>query len=384
MHLSLHLTAACNFRCRYCYEGEKTGNPMSIDTAKAAIDLAVRAHPPGQSLGIVFFGGEPLLCRGLIRQIMEHTRETSAAIGQHFHHKITTNGSLLDEEFLTDELTREIFVAMSLDGVQQAHDLHRVDGASNGTFARLESKPALLLKHKPYAPVVAVVNPDTVPFYAESVRFLFELGFRYLVFSLNYAAPWTEADMERLAQQYALIADWYEAETLKESKFYFSPFEVKIASHVRPGSCAKERCELGQQQISVAPDGRLYPCTQFVRDEMFCIGDVRSGLDESKRQGLYELSNFEETACSGCAVRHRCNHHCGCLNRQATGSIRRVSPVLCAHERILIPAADRVAERLFKNRSALFVQKHYNDYFPLISLEEDLGQAIFWRAELPA
>lgn len=371
MHLTLHLTAACNFRCRYCYAEDKTGSPMSFDTAKAAIDLALRHQTPDQSLGIIFFGGEPLLRRDLIGQIMRHTKELSAATGKHFHYKIATNGSLLDEEFLTDELTREIFVAMSLDGVQTAHDMHRIGLSGEGTFAKLEKTAALLLKHKPYSPVMAVVNPDTVPFYADSVRFLFELGFRYLIFSLNYAAPWTEKDMDRLARQYEKIGHWYEAETLKESKFYFSPFEVKIGSHVRPGSCAKERCELGQTQISVAPDGGLYPCVQFVGDPEFCIGDVRSGLDETRRRAIYQMSNQEENVCAGCAVRHRCNHFCGCLNRQSTGSIQRVSPVLCAHERILIPAADRVAERLFKQRSALFVQKHYNDYFPLISLAED-------------
>jgi uncharacterized protein len=345
---------------------------MSLETAKAAIDLALAdSKAPGQSLGVIFFGGEPLLRRDLISQIMRHTRDLSASRGLHFHYKITTNGSLLDEAFLTDDLTRDIFVAMSLDGIQPAHDSHRIGSSGEGTFSLLEKKAALLLRHKPYAPVMAVVNPDTVQFYAQSVRFLFETGFRYLIFSLNYAADWTERDMERVARQYEKLAKWYETETLKESKFYFSPFEVKIGSHVRPGSCARERCELGQKQISIGPDGGIYPCVQFVGDESFRIGDVRGGIDKAKRRQLFEQSNQEEEACGQCALRHRCNHFCGCLNRQSTGDIHRVSPVLCAHERILIPVADRLGERLFKKRSALFVQKHYNDYFPLLSMAED-------------
>jgi len=375
MHLTLHLTGSCNFRCRYCYSGAHTGGDMSLETAKAAIALALqdqhRQQAPGGSLGVIFFGGEPLLRRELIVQIMAHTRELAAGKGQHFHYKITTNGSLLNEAFLTSAETRDIFVAMSLDGVQPAHDAHRLNPASTGTFAQLKPKAALLLRHKPYAPVMAVVNPDTVRHYAESVRFLFECGFRYLIFSLNYAAPWNERDMAQLQAQYEKIAGWYEAETLKESKFYFSPFEVKIGSHVRPGSCAKERCELGQKQISIAPDGGIYPCVQFVGDPAYCIGDVRNGIDEALRQKIFEESNREEKTCIGCAIRNRCNHFCGCLNRQSTGDINRVSPVLCAHERMLMPIADRLGERLFKNRSALFVQKHYNDYFPLLSLAED-------------
>jgi len=340
----------------------------------AAIDLALRdANTTGQGIGIIFFGGEPLLRADLIRKIVRHTRELATSAGRHFHYKITTNGSLLDETFLTDEATRDIFVALSLDGIRQAHDAHRISSSGEGTFAQLEEKAALLLHHKPYAPVMAVVNPDTVQYYAQSVRHLFERGFRYLIFSLNYAATWDERDLKRLAGQYEQLARWYEAETLRESKFYFSPFEVKIGSHVRPGSCARERCELGRKQISVAPNGGIFPCVQFVGDDAYRIGDVHTGIDESKRQSLYQETNREAAVCSGCGIRSRCNHYCGCLNRQSTGSVHQVSPVLCAHERILIPIADRLGERLFKQRSALFVQKHYNDYFPLISLAEDSG-----------
>jgi uncharacterized protein len=36
-----------------------------------------------------------------------------------------------------------------------------------------------------------------------------------------------------------------------------------------------------------------------------------------------------------------------------------------------IDAADRAAARLFRNRSGMFLQKQYNQLFPLVSLAED-------------
>ena len=67
MHLTLHLTGACNFRCRYCYASPHAGGDMSLETAKAAIGLALNdRQTSGQSLGIIFLGGEPLLRRNLI------------------------------------------------------------------------------------------------------------------------------------------------------------------------------------------------------------------------------------------------------------------------------------------------------------------------------
>lgn len=377
MHMTLHLTARCNMRCHYCYAPPHDEPDMTPEIARGAVRLAMEANEkrsPGKSLGIIFFGGEPLLMRGLIEDTLRHCRDVEASTGQLFHHKITTNGLLLDEGFLTDPLTRDVFVALSHDGVRQAHDAHRVDAGGNGTFERLEEKAELLLRHKPYAPVMLVTRPDTVRHYAASVEHLFGLGFRYLICSLDYSARWHERDIAELRRQYRRLARWYEQLTRAEEKFYFSPFEVKIGTRVFPGRCEADRCELGQRQLSVGPEGGLYPCVQFVGDPAFRIGDVWAGIDEEARLRLYERNAAEKETCAGCAIRERCNHFCGCLNRQATGSIEQVSPALCAHERTVLPIADRLAERLFRGRSALFIQKHYNELYPLISLVEDTAR----------
>lgn len=55
---------------------------------------------------------------------------------------------------------------------------------------------------------------------------------------------------------YAGISKW----TKGGRKFYLSPFEVKLLSHINQYCYRKERCELAQRQISVDPEGNLYPC----------------------------------------------------------------------------------------------------------------------------
>ena len=214
------------------------------------------------------------------------------------------------------------------------------------------------------------VCPDTLPLYAAGVEALYSLGFSYVIASLDYSANWQEQHLLELKRQYEALAELYVAKTLAEEKFYFSPFEVKISSHINNRTYCHERCELGLRQLSVGPDGTLYPCVQFVGDRDVSLGDVFTGIDEAKRKALYALNEQERPGCDRCAIRLRCNHHCACLNKQATGSISRVSPVLCAHERIVLPIADKVAETLYKT-SALFVQKQYNDFYTLASLVED-------------
>jgi len=377
VHLTLHLTANCNFRCKYCYAGTKHDEAMSLETAQKAIEMSLadsKLKNRWQSLGIVFFGGEPMLYKKLIQEIVEYCHGIEQTTGQQFHYKMTTNGSLIDEQFLTHPLTSEIFIALSHDGVVQAHNLNRIDATGTGTFERLVPIVSLLLKYKPYAPVMQVVTPSTLKYYADSVKFYYAQGFKYIISTLNYREEWTEQDFFLLQKQYLLLTDWYAALITKEHKFYFSPFDVKIASHIFSNGCNIERCELGQHQISVAPDGNLYPCVQFVKAgsaSKYCIGNVTTGVDEQRRQKLFIENASEKDSCEQCAVKSRCNHYCGCINRATTGSINAVSPYLCAHERIVIPIADKLAEKLYKNRNALFMQKQYNRLYPLLSLVED-------------
>jgi uncharacterized protein len=372
MHLTLHLTRACNLRCGYCYSPPRPGLAMTRETGRQALELGARLTDG--SCGIVFFGGEPLLHKDLIGELVSDAHGMEQEGKGRFHFKITTNGLLLDEEFLDFSLAEDILIAMSFDGIRPAHDFHRHLPDGSPSFDRLLPRLRLLLSARPYASVLMVVNPDTVRWLAESVSFLFDEDCRYLVVSLNYAGAWTEADMAELQAQYERLADLYLEWTRAGRKFYLSPFEVKISSHIQGDQVCKEHCELGMRQISVDPQGFLFPCVQFTAagpESRWCIGDVQTGIDEARRSALREESQAEKAVCRGCAIQRRCHNTCGCLNWQTTGSVNRISPVLCRYEQMLLPIADGVAATLYGERNPLFLQKHYNPAYPVLSFLED-------------
>ena len=374
MHYTLHLTNACNLQCHYCYVHRQKPKYITAETARAAVD---RAATPGGSVGLSFFGGEPLLCKELIRETVAYAQAVGEKRGCAFHFKVTTNGTLLDDEFLRFCSNNHIMIALSLDGTQAAHDTHRIFAGGVGSYARVEDAAKRLLKYQPYACAMMVVNPDTIQHYANGVQRLHDIGFKYYICSLNYEkdAAWTDVHMEELERQFSRLADMYIDWTLAEEKFYFSPFEVKMRSHIDGERYCEQRCQLGIKQLSVDTDGRLYPCVQFVGEDEYAVGDVFAGIDENRRMRLYHRAEETAGACADCAIQSRCNHHCGCLNKQATGDINGISPVLCAHERLALAAADRAAETLFAKGSRLFLQKQYNDMYPLISLIEDKTSA---------
>ena len=70
----------------------------------------------------------------------------------------------------------------------------------------------------------------------------------------------------------------------------------------------------------------------------------------------------------------RCNYAYDSLNRTETNIAdvaADIPPVSCAHEQMLTPIADYVAETLYREKNALFIHKHYNEMYPVVSLVED-------------
>lgn len=205
---------------------------MSVDVLKKAISLAAK-QPAGQAVGIAFFGGEPLLHKELITEAVNYCHQIVEQEGIRFNMKITTNGLLLDDAFFDYADQEGIFIALSIDGIAKAHDYYRVDASGQATHAAVLAAAQRLLAWQKYSPAMMVVNPETVKDFARGVEYLFKVGFRYIISSLNYAADWDSASLRELKHQYRMLANWYYQQTVKEKKFYLSPFETKIASYVK-------------------------------------------------------------------------------------------------------------------------------------------------------
>ena len=363
MHLTLHLTDRCNLACRYCYQRHGTKR-MSFETAMSAIEECTCGE---ENCGIIFFGGEPLLEENLIFGVID---ECERRMPLRFHYKVTTNGTLVTSDFLAKANAARLQVAMSFDGTPSAHDRHRIQTDGSGTSAVLVPKLKAVLESQPYAPVMMTVNPDTADEFYDGVRFLRGLGANYLITSLNFQADWNERAKKALWKSYKKLGAWYLDAYRHEEKFYFAAFDKRIASHVWPGRGGS--CLLGKRQISVSPDGVYYPCVQFVGHDEFALGRVGEGIDASRRTCVFERNERMKASCAGCALLGRCNNRCGCLNLSTTGTIDEVPPFHCEHEKFLIPFADRLAETLYRERNALFLQRHYNPAFPIASILEDM------------
>lgn len=324
---------------------------MPLEVLYKACDLA---FSKGTRAGIVFFGGEPLLKKDLIYKAIDYCEAKSSETGIKFSCKMTTNGTLLDEEFLKRASKAGMKIGLSFDGMGQDISRRFPDGSS--TFGLLEEKAKLLLKYIPESMALLTLDPKACGLLSDSVKYLISLGFKDVstVMAYGYRVNWTDEDIDVFRRELNKTADFLRDEFIAGRKYFVSPLMSKIRECVR-GRNPAEHCHLGVKQSSITPDGNIYPCTSFLNDEEYYMGNVFEGLDKERLASIAAKSNTPDT-CRDCDLKTRCTNSCGCANRMNTGSENKVSPLQCAYERTVIEVADRLGDELFTHDNKAFVK----------------------------
>jgi sulfatase maturation enzyme AslB (radical SAM superfamily) len=137
--LELAISNACNFGCKHCmhflnnevHNRLATELNMTVETAKASIDRFVKkVRANGNNFIRVHFGnGEPLINWKVIVFCLEYC-ESIADIK--FSYAINTNLSLLTKEKAEILKKYQVKISTSLDGLEEANDLIRIDHRGKG------------------------------------------------------------------------------------------------------------------------------------------------------------------------------------------------------------------------------------------------------------
>ncbi len=120
-------TTGCQLRCRYCLVDlrPRGGHPRHSppEVLDRAVDLLLTSAR--DELELQFFGGEPLLRRAEVERTIERAHRLAGERGKRIRFTVTTNGLLLDEEFLRFLQSFDARVLFSMDGDRRAQARHR-------------------------------------------------------------------------------------------------------------------------------------------------------------------------------------------------------------------------------------------------------------------
>ena len=358
MQIVLQLTRDCDFSCPYCYQSHRGGPGMSPDVAVRAVEWALdEGHG---HVAVTFFGGEPLLERETIERTVPRLERLGRRRCALITTKISTNGSRLDESFCRFAREHLLFVSLSTDGVPAAQDVGRPARDGSPTSPLVErALEALRATRTPFA-TYQVITPRNVRHLARSVDWLFARGSRLLMSTLDFGASWMQGDLDRLGREYRALARRYVRWTKAGHEFHLAPFDSKITARTHPAEHRESACAAGIRQYAVDPEGYLYPCIEFLEDPAHRIGHVDHGRDRDAWRAFYRQYGGEKPAeCGSCGIADRCASGCACLNFRLGGTLFRVDDLLCAHERLVTLASDRIAARLWRKRAPDFLQRQY-------------------------
>ncbi len=332
--LCLHVAHTCNLNCAYCfasqgkYHGERA--VMSHEVGKQALDFLIAHSGTRHNLEVDFFGGEPLMNFGVVRDLVAYARSIEAQHGKHFRFTLTTNGLLIDDEVI-DFANREMSnVVLSLDGRKEIHDRYRVDYAGNGSWERIVPKFQKLVaarggKNYYMRGTFTHQNPD----FLADIRQMLDLGFTELSMEPVVCAPGdpaelTEADMEIVKRQYEELAQLMLERDAEGRSFTFYHYMIDLTG----GPCIYKRisgCGSGTEYMAVTPWGDLYPCHQFVGEEAYKLGNVYEGVTNPDVQAEFAGCNvYARPECRDCWARLYCSGGCAANAYHATGSVRGV------------------------------------------------------------
>lgn len=344
--VTLGVTHSCNMRCTYCTFSDKyplwqaySSDTMTWETAERAVDYflpmmrceAGPTHGPDSAPPFFsFYGGEPLLCFGLLRRITEYVEERAPGCCRY---GITTNGTLLTPEVGDWLAEHAVRLLVSLDGPQAVHDRRRVFSKGDGTFQRIaENLSALKMAHPQYyarhVRMETVIDPDCVDEIACFVRdseLIPRPGLKVQFCSVALAsdaydgAPpvvWEDGQLPPDAQAFVDLAvkgcpaELTNVDVLRSNVWRYW-VGVRAAYHRTVGLSPDPSrwyhtgpCIPGQKRVYVAPNGSLYPCPKPL-SAPYRIGTVASGLDvASICRVVNDFHDLTRRECANCwAVR---------------------------------------------------------------------------------
>ena len=346
--LCLHIAHDCNLRCKYCFAdtGDFTHGRklMSFETGKAAIDFLMKKSGKIQNLEIDFFGGEPMLNFGVVKQLVEYGRETEKKFNKNIRFTLTTNGTMLDDdsiEFINEHISN---VVLSADGRKNVNDKMRyyVDGSGTYDVILPNYKKLIENRDKDYY-IRGTYTRANLDFAADVLHFADEgfdqISVEPVVLDNNDELSLREDDLPILFAEYEKLALEMIERYKNGQDFNFFHFMIDLDA----GPCLYKRCKgcgSGSEYVAITPEGDIYPCHQFVGYTEYMMGNVHTGEFNRKIQNSFSGNNIvtmEE--CKSCWAKYFCGGGCAANNYKFHKDTTKPYKLACELEKKRIECA---------------------------------------------
>ncbi len=301
-------THACNYQCKHCYTDAKTPLPDELD-GDEMITILKQISPFMRPKILGFLGGEPLLRKSAVLTVAEYwiKKENGYA-------SVSTNGSLIDNDFAQKAAALHVVVQISVDGaVPETCDAVRGDGS----WKKAIKGARTCVDHGVRTWLCMVYHKGNLCELEDFIALGKDLGVHGVRFiPYNYLGRGASSGLVKV-MPFAMVKtvhkilkthpDW--GDFIDQS--FFGNISVIVQSAPRYVYCGS-----GLSTLLIESNGDLYPCINLVYPE-FRVGNLRkekfsnlwfnSPLLQKIRTLCVEDAN---TKCASCIVRYLCGMGC--------------------------------------------------------------------------
>jgi uncharacterized protein len=371
MVLTIAPTLMCNFGCDYCFQGrDKPCGVMSDEVQSEIVNLASRVAPSLSSVGVAWYGGEPLLALNVIESLSDKLINISDKQSLSYEGSIVTNGYKLTAAVArTLHNCRVVVAQITLDGAEDCHDKRRTLLGGQPTFNRIADNLREILDETPIRITVRVNIDDRN---ASSIRSLLDrLAERGFGGRNNFNVYFAPVE--------AITAGCHNVTDLCMSKSAYGELEADLTRYAFDrqlmslpypprfhGLCGALR----PRGLVIAPNGDLHKCWDTISmpdRKVGTIFDIDSLRANPRAQAWARWTPFDNDGCRDCRLLPNCAGACAhkTINADQTSGAAASIPcpswkynvnerlVLMAEKRGLLGADDYDPELIRTNPSQL-------------------------------
>ncbi len=326
--ITLQITQQCNLRCNYCvYSGKflnrsHSQKEMDIEVAKKAIDFIIMHSKNSPTVNFGFYGGEPLLRINFIKECVAYAKEKGE--GKQVTFTMTTNGTLLTDEFIKFAKDNEFILTISMDGPKDIHDKNRVFSNGKGSFDKIMNNiNEIKIKYPEYVEkkigfnVVMdgesdfgcinnfFANYDTVKDSRVNASVVNTLGsLEENIITDDFIEDQQYESFKILLYKLGKLDEKYVSKLLLKEFYAINNVlhrnrEVggKIPKKIHPSG----PCVPGLNRLFVNTNGEFYPCERVSEEsKTMNIGNIDTGFKIDKIKNIMNVGKITEKECKNC------------------------------------------------------------------------------------
>lgn len=333
--LWLNVSHKCNLRCVYCYGGDGTYGThkplMSIDDAKKTIDYWYQRLDKGaEEATITFFGGEPTINKTVIAFSLGYLNDLMYGKIP-VKYKITTNGTIMDEELLKLLKKNNFSITVSIDGDEENHNKNRPFSNGDGSFKKAIDTILLMQENNIYniTARLTIVHKNAGHL-EDNVKLLWGLGIKSIalnmVASLEDEYKITNDDIKCLRDQiHNLALEMYNHTNI-------SIYNFKLYGYLLYNRMNNNCLFYSNKNLLVETNGDVYRCHRLVGNHEFVIGNIFENSDFLKERYSTKVNNEK---CRSCWANKLCTS-CPQINYLYNNNLDEPYDVYCDFNKLLI------------------------------------------------